>query len=677
MSRTQRPAERRTAGSGKGASSAETGLAGSDEIAASGAAVAVAGGNDASLASVLDFGANQGVAGGTAAPTALAAASGQAAVAGGEGPAAALSAPTGQAAVAGGEGPAAALSTPTGQPAVAGGDGTGAALSAPAAAGGDATAVGAEGPGAHAGGDAALRRGLPTFHVLGPRDHVMTDAAIPGLGDVGNNPNYIRRGSTAHFIVFYDSALGSAGASAADAVLGKCEADFNTLRGWFSNTTPGSLPFNIYITTDTNGASHASCSSTTLYLGAKSTNPINNAFVLQLLIAEEDEVFEAAFGHGWDCGASNGEGLSRVLANDLYPGVEPANFVSSSSWLDAPGRPDWINNTEGTDQDYVSIGCSVLFLNWMRFQLGYSWTQIIAAGNSTLAKTYQNLTGQTDGYALFMALMDLTYPRGTPSGLTTDNPFPLSDVSYTAVFRPGSGAEWVVAAQPWSAMFNTVNGYIKQGLYAQALNIVADDNTILYSAVFRPGSGTEWVVPAQPWSAMFNTINGYIKQGLYVTALGIAEFGNEVLYSAVFRPGSGVEWVAPAQPWSAMFNTINGYIKQGLYVDSIAATIQNGVVLYSAVFRPGSGTEWVVPAQPWSSFATNVNNYLKQGLYATAIAVVESSSGPLYTAVFRPGPGGAEWVLGNYLWKDFAKQIDAYLAQDLYATGIAACRLAV
>ena len=69
----------------------------------------------------------------------------------------------------------------------------------------------------------------------------------------------------------------------------------------------------------------------------------------------------------------------------------------------------------------LGLGCAVLFLNWMRFQLGYSWTQIIAAGDSTLAKTYQNLTGQTDGYALFMALMDRTYPRGTPSGLTTDN----------------------------------------------------------------------------------------------------------------------------------------------------------------------------------------------------------------------------------------------------------------
>ena len=45
-----------------------------------------------------------------------------------------------------------------------------------------------------------------------------------------------------------------------------------------------------------------------------------------LVIAEEDEVFEANFGHGWDCGASNGEGLSRVLANTMYPGLANPKF---------------------------------------------------------------------------------------------------------------------------------------------------------------------------------------------------------------------------------------------------------------------------------------------------------------------------------------------------------------
>jgi hypothetical protein len=61
----------------------------------------------------------------------------------------------------------------------------------------------------------------------------------------------------------------------------------------------------------------------------------------------------------------------------------------------------------------------------LRFQLNFSWTQIIAAGGATLAGTYQQLTGQNDGYTKFKALMDQSFPPGQPSKLTTDNPFPL------------------------------------------------------------------------------------------------------------------------------------------------------------------------------------------------------------------------------------------------------------
>ena len=656
MNKSYGPADRKASSAGKTGKATHVAAAGGADFSAAGVDMTsnVAGGKGSPDFATSHSGLQLGAAGGFAAPGAADVEADTAAIAGGNAPHDADL----PAVAAGGH---ASSADP-------------AASSAFALAGGDGPAT-ADAP---AGGDPSGNqdRGTPSFHILGPRDHVVTDDNIPGVGDLGDTPNYVKRGSTAHFVVYYDSTLGNAGTSAADAVLAKCEADYNTLRGWFSGTTPASLPFTIYITTANSGASHASCSATALYIGANSANPINNNFILQLLIAEADEVFEANFGHGWNCGASNGEGLSRVLANDLYPGVEPANFVSSHVWLDTPGRPDWINNTDGTDRNYISIGCSVLFLNWMRFQLGYSWQQIIAAGGSTLAQTYQNLTGQTDGYMLFMALMDRTYPRGTLSGLTTDNPFPMQDLAYTAVFRPGSGAEWVVPAQSWSAMFSTINSYFKQGLYAESLDIVADDNTMLYTAVFRPGSGAEWVVPAEPWSSMSSVISNYFRQGLYVTALGTAVSGNEVVYSAVFRPGSGAEWVVPAQPWSQFATTVSTYFKQGLYVTSLAATIQNGTVLYTAVFRPGSGAEWVVPAQPWAQFSTTVNSYFKQGLYATGIAVVESPGGPLYAAVFRPG-SGAEWVVGSNIWKDMAKQVDTYFAQHLYAIGISACRLAV
>ena len=233
---------------------------------------------------------------------------------------------------------------------------------------------------------------------------------------------------TKHFQVSVDSGLGAMGTTVADELLKTCEQDFLTLQGFFGGITPASLPFHLIVTSGNQGASHATCAGTALSIGAHS-GPL--PFMRSLVIAEEDEVFEASFGHGWNCGFSNGEGLSRVLANDMVPGVEPSGFVSPPVWLDGPSdisgvlREDWISKTDHTDTNYFSIGCSVLFLNWMKFQLKFQWTQIIAAGAATLGETYHNLTGKNDGWVTFQALIDAKFPSGKLSGVATDNPFPL------------------------------------------------------------------------------------------------------------------------------------------------------------------------------------------------------------------------------------------------------------
>lgn len=230
-------------------------------------------------------------------------------------------------------------------------------------------------------------------------------------------------GNTAHFTVSYLTALGQQGATLAAAILETCERDYTTLQTSFGGITPQGLPFVVQITSDNSGASHSSCLGTDISVGGKSDG--NADFIRSLLVAEEDEVFMANFGHGWDCGASNGEGLSRVLANDIYRGVEPADFISSSVWLSLNPRPNFVDQTDPTDTNYNSIGCSVLFLNWLRFQLNHSWAEIIAAGGDTLGATYRNLTGKSTGWADFQAVIDAHFPAGQPYDLTTDNPFPL------------------------------------------------------------------------------------------------------------------------------------------------------------------------------------------------------------------------------------------------------------
>lgn len=264
------------------------------------------------------------------------------------------------------------------------------------------------------------RSAVPKPHIFAPR----------GVQIVAHPPAHFQAHpkQTEHFKVSVDPGLGHKGTATADSILKTCEQDFLTLQGYFGGITPASLPFHLIVTSGKQGASHATCAATALSIGAHSGSL---PFMRSLVIAEEDEVFESNVGHGWNCGFSNGEGLSRVLANDMVRGVEPADFVSPPVWLDGPSditgvlREDWVSKTDETDTNYFSIGCSVLFLNWMRFQLKFTWTEIIASGAATLAQTYQNLTGKSDGWATFKSLIDAKFPEDRPSGVTTDNPFPL------------------------------------------------------------------------------------------------------------------------------------------------------------------------------------------------------------------------------------------------------------
>lgn len=229
-------------------------------------------------------------------------------------------------------------------------------------------------------------------------------------------------GNTPHFDVWYVTTLGQKGAALAQALLQNCEQDYTTLQQVFCDLTPHRMPFVVQVNSGTTGASHSSCMGTDIAVGGKSGSDVD--FIRSLLVAEADEVFMANFGHGWDCGASNGEGLSRVLANDIYKGVEPVGFISSNSWLNS-SRENFVDHTYPADTDYPSIGCSVLFLNWLRFELNHSWANIVAAGAGTLAGTYKNLTGKSTAWQDFQAIINAHFPAGHQYNLKTDNPFPV------------------------------------------------------------------------------------------------------------------------------------------------------------------------------------------------------------------------------------------------------------
>ena len=114
---------------------------------------------------------------------------------------------------------------------------------------------------------------------------VVIPAAAPAASPkTGFDYPTVLRGSTPHFNVYYDPALGSDGATIADGVLASCEGEYAQLQAYFTGVTPAS--FNIIIAAGIGGAYHYGCGTTDLYCDAQ-TGPANVDHTRMLVVAEE------------------------------------------------------------------------------------------------------------------------------------------------------------------------------------------------------------------------------------------------------------------------------------------------------------------------------------------------------------------------------------------------------
>jgi phosphatidylserine/phosphatidylglycerophosphate/cardiolipin synthase-like enzyme len=256
-------------------------------------------------------------------------------------------------------------------------------------------------------------------------------------------------GRTAHLVVYTDGS--PEGNASAQAVLASGEADYAAVAEWFGgiqlprgkdgddqSVPRTATPVRVLMDPQAGGAYHFGCNATDLYI--EPSPQLASGF----MVAELVEVFEAAAANGWDCGRTNGEGLSRVLAGERGPGLLADLAQTFQAWW-ANGRADYVNDNSATDQDENGNGCGTLFLYYLHSQLGFTWRQIAAAGGRTLGDCYRKLTGRDpkEGFNDFVAKV-ATLDRGGQLALPQGgDPFPIGAVGEQpapAIGTAGAGA---------------------------------------------------------------------------------------------------------------------------------------------------------------------------------------------------------------------------------------------
>lgn len=229
-------------------------------------------------------------------------------------------------------------------------------------------------------------------------------------------------GVVGNVTVSYDPLLGGAGLALAKGMIKSVSGPYTQMEAFFG-IAGGSVNVVISPLSGKNdgsgGAYHYGCNFTTggvLYLDAtfanRTVNPLN--LEIGLYVAELSESFMGPQNLGWNCGYSNGEALSRFCAEQETPAGTLAAFATGPAW-DQAGRPDWIDKTEHTDQDPVSTGCGIVYIDWMR-SLGFAIPKIVQAGGATFSVNYQTLTGKTTAYKDLLAALSAL-------AITSDNPF--------------------------------------------------------------------------------------------------------------------------------------------------------------------------------------------------------------------------------------------------------------
>jgi len=257
---------------------------------------------------------------------------------------------------------------------------------------------------------------LPRTQALSPEA-----AAAPRWPSYRGTSQLVGTSPVGQVAVYVDPTLGTPGLKNAQDLLNDADRVVAANNAIFG--TPGGpvsvIVFAIGGATDgTGGADHLGCDYQTgnaieVCASFGSSNRVSALF--------EAELSECSMG-GNLCGVSTGEALSRWCAAETSNNAL-SDFATAPQWFQ-DGEPDYVDQTDPTDQSADSTGCGMAFLSWLmskKYTLGQIAPVMVALGSQgTLAQLYANLTSDSasNAWTAFQAAI-----QALPNGVTNDDPF--------------------------------------------------------------------------------------------------------------------------------------------------------------------------------------------------------------------------------------------------------------
>jgi hypothetical protein len=244
--------------------------------------------------------------------------------------------------------------------------------------------------------------------------------AAPKWPSYTGTSQFVGTSPSGRVTVFVDPSLGPQGAQNASDLVNDADRVVQANDALFG-TTGGPVSVIVFAlggaTDGTGGADHMSCDyvnggAIEVCASFGQSDRVSGLF--------EAELSECSMG-GNLCGENTGEALSRWCAS-VISGNALSDFATAPTWAQ-DGMPNYVDQTDPTDQNPDSTGCGMAFLSWLMSQ-GYSLSAIAQEMASlkdvgTFAQLYANLTSDSasNAWPNFQAAAS-ALPQ-----ITTDDPF--------------------------------------------------------------------------------------------------------------------------------------------------------------------------------------------------------------------------------------------------------------
>ncbi len=245
--------------------------------------------------------------------------------------------------------------------------------------------------------------------------------AVPAWPSYQGQSQLIGTSPSGRVTVYVDPSIGQQGLQNAQDLLNDADRVSTANDGIFGSTG-GAVSVIVFAlggqTDGTGGADHNGCDYTTGNAIEVDASFGNSARVSALF---EAELSECSMNANL-CGESTGEALSRwcaaVVGNNAL-----ADFATAPQWAQ-DGMPNWVDQTENTDQGADSTGCGMAFISWLISQ-GHGLEKIAPGmvnlgDGGTFAQLYAGLTGDavSNAWPNFQKAV-----QNLPNGITSDDPF--------------------------------------------------------------------------------------------------------------------------------------------------------------------------------------------------------------------------------------------------------------